>query len=126
MASKTFAPYIGSRIRAARKQAGLSQKELADKLGVTPASISAWEKGKSCPSDKKLDEIKELFHLNNMLEDESNAWTPDFDILALDPEDDIAFFSLADTFPTLSKDSILTLLDIARMMERDNRYTKKQ
>lgn len=38
---------IGGRIRAARKKAGLTQKELADKLGVTSATVSAFENDKT-------------------------------------------------------------------------------
>lgn len=34
-------------IKAARVNAGLSQKQLAEKLGVTPATVSLWERGKS-------------------------------------------------------------------------------
>ena len=33
-------------IRAARINAGMSQRQLAEKLGVTPTTVSAWERGK--------------------------------------------------------------------------------
>jgi len=35
---------FGERIVAAREQAGLSQRELADKLGITQRSLSWWER----------------------------------------------------------------------------------
>ena len=45
---------IGENIRAARKAKGLSQRELAQKLGVTSQNISNWETGFSKPTIKSL------------------------------------------------------------------------
>lgn len=38
-----------ARIREARRAAGLSQQQVADSLGVTCLSVSAWETGKWLP-----------------------------------------------------------------------------
>lgn len=38
---------IGAYIQACRKEAGLTQAELGEKLGVTPQSVSNWERGVS-------------------------------------------------------------------------------
>lgn len=40
---------LGEQIRRARIEKGLTQKQLADLLGVKNNSISDWEKGKSKP-----------------------------------------------------------------------------
>ena len=40
---------IGKRIRKYREDRGLSQKELADKIGVSNSRISNWEKGINRP-----------------------------------------------------------------------------
>lgn len=40
---------IGEKIREARKKAGMSQQELADKLEIKSAGISQWEKDKRTP-----------------------------------------------------------------------------
>ncbi len=45
---------IGERIRQARKQKRLSQKELAAKLTVTQATISQWENGDYAPERNKI------------------------------------------------------------------------
>ena len=44
-------------MKTIRKQKGLSQKDLADRLGVTPAMVSAYENGKRLP---KLQNIKRI------------------------------------------------------------------
>lgn len=45
---------IGKRIRLNRKAAGLTQAELAQKLGIPPQSIGQWERGERQP---KLDTL---------------------------------------------------------------------
>ena len=41
---------LGERIRARRRELGLSQKELAHRLGVTPQAVSRWEKDLAVPT----------------------------------------------------------------------------
>lgn len=45
---------IPNPIRAARKAANLTQKQLAEQLGVTQAAVSTWELGVARPSHKVL------------------------------------------------------------------------
>lgn len=51
-------PINGFSIEDSRKKAGLSQKELAEKLNVNQALISRWERGITRPSDAQLEKIK--------------------------------------------------------------------
>jgi SOS-response transcriptional repressor LexA len=46
-------------IRTARRRAGMKQKELAAKLGVTPATVSHWETGVQFPPDPHRPAIAE-------------------------------------------------------------------
>ena len=48
---------IGERIKAARKQAGMTQQELADRLGISYVGISNWESGKRKPKQETLERI---------------------------------------------------------------------
>lgn len=48
---------IGERIRAARKKAGLTQNELAEKLGISPTGVGQWETGRRTP---KIESIKKI------------------------------------------------------------------
>ena len=45
---------IGENIKMIRKNQGISQKELADKMGVTSSQIYYYEKGLRNPSEKHL------------------------------------------------------------------------
>ena len=44
-----------------RKKAGLTQSDVAKKLGITEASVSQWETGSTHPSTKRLFEIAQLY-----------------------------------------------------------------
>ena len=47
-----------------RKQKGLSQEELANRLNVSRQTISKWEVGESSPDMEKLVAISELFDIS--------------------------------------------------------------
>ena len=49
--------FFGDRIREARKAAGLTQRQLADRLGVSNTSISNWEKGLSRPDADMIQKL---------------------------------------------------------------------
>jgi hypothetical protein len=48
---------LATAIRVARQQAGLSQGELAEGLGVRQSSISQWERGATDPTGRRLVEL---------------------------------------------------------------------
>lgn len=52
---------LGKRIAALRKEKGLTQEELAEKLGVSPQAVSKWENGQSCPDISLLPLLAEFF-----------------------------------------------------------------
>ena len=59
------APGFGAgQIRSLRKKIGLSQKVLADLVGVSRATVSMWEGGKFEPKEEKVKQIAELASVN--------------------------------------------------------------
>lgn len=52
---------LAQRIKALRSMAGLSQTELADKLGVAREDVQDWETGRSAPDIEVLKKLAELF-----------------------------------------------------------------
>lgn len=63
--------HFGKRIAVLRRKAGLSQVDLAEKLGVTSQSVSKWECGNAVPDIDLLLELSHLYNvtINEMLED---------------------------------------------------------
>lgn len=52
---------LGKKIRVHRDELGLTQAELADKLGLTYSSVSQWESGRATPRTPILRQLAELF-----------------------------------------------------------------
>lgn len=48
---------IGNRIQKFRKEKGLTQEELAEKLGVSSQAVSKWENDASCPDISLLPQL---------------------------------------------------------------------
>ena len=53
--------HLGENIRENRRRMGLTQEQLADRLGVSFQSVSRWENGTTYPDMEKLPEIARLF-----------------------------------------------------------------
>ena len=48
---------VGEKIRAVRKEKGLSQKDLAEKTGLSIATIQGYEQGKYKPKIENIQKI---------------------------------------------------------------------
>ena len=71
---------VGIRIRELRKRAGMTQAELAAKIGVTASTVGMYEQGRREPDSAKLVELCNIFgvsvdHLlgNSSIEDTSGS-----------------------------------------------------
>ena len=62
---------IGANIAAQRKQSGLTQAGLAEKLNYSDKAVSKWERGESTPDILTLVQLSELFSIpvNDLLAD---------------------------------------------------------
>ncbi len=55
---------IGLRIAAMRKRAGMSQRELARRLGVSASAVGMYEQGRREPSAEKLVRLAQLLDVS--------------------------------------------------------------
>ena len=53
---------FGNRLKELRKQYNLTQKQLADKLGITKSVVSYYELSERCPSPEILVKLAEIFN----------------------------------------------------------------
>ncbi len=108
---------IGDRIKAKRKEMGLTQLELADKLSVTDRAVSKWEQNEGNPDISILPRIASIFRMSL-----------DYLMTGAEPEKEIVVMSktelcaknddptmIVDFDPNLKKDENgRTLLDYAK------------
>ena len=51
---------MGEIISALRKEKGMTQKELADQMGITDKAVSKWERNLSCPDVTTIPHLAEV------------------------------------------------------------------
>lgn len=66
---------LGERIKAFRKDAGMSQEKVAELVGVSRQAVTKWESGKSAPSTENLFKLAEIFKttVDTLLDSESGG-----------------------------------------------------
>jgi transcriptional regulator with XRE-family HTH domain len=55
---------LGKRIQELRKENNLSQKELAEKIGVSDVAISRWERGTRIPNAENIVNLSNVFKIS--------------------------------------------------------------
>ena len=55
---------FGAFIAQLRREQGLTQKELADKLNVTDKAVSKWESGQGKPDVDNIVKLTEVYHVS--------------------------------------------------------------
>ena len=55
---------LADRIKSLREDIGLTQSDLAKKLGITRSSVNAWEMGISTPSTQYIVELSTIFKVS--------------------------------------------------------------
>ena len=74
---------IGQFIASCRKEQGMTQASLAEKLGITDRAVSKWETGRSLPDSGIMLELCELLHINvNELLSGEKIMTESYDRIA--------------------------------------------
>ncbi|MBQ0070386.1 MAG: helix-turn-helix domain-containing protein [Spirochaetales bacterium] len=55
---------VGQNLKRLRLEAGLTQSQMAEKLGVTDRAVSKWERGLGCPDLSFWPQIADVFHVD--------------------------------------------------------------
>ena len=55
---------LGMMIASLRKENGMTQFELAEKMGVTDKAVSKWERDISCPDVNTIPKLAEVFGIS--------------------------------------------------------------
>ena len=56
--------YQPEKLKARRKELGMTQKEIADQLGITFQAYSAWERGIKEPSKEKVSQLENILNVS--------------------------------------------------------------
>ncbi len=55
---------LGRLLAELRKRENISQKEMAEKLGIVPSTLCKWEQGHNCPDLTYLTQITNILHVS--------------------------------------------------------------
>lgn len=77
--------HLPNNIRVLRSQAGMTQRELADKLGVDQQAIARWESGRVVPRLEAVTALATLFTVSvgdlvTLKASYKLVWEPDFTV----------------------------------------------
>ena len=69
---------LGTMIAELRKQHGMTQLELAEKMGVTDKAVSKWERDLSCPDINSLPNLAQILGVSveELMQTKKEAQTP--------------------------------------------------
>lgn len=106
---------VGERIKAARKQAGLTQKELAERLGLSFQAIAQWENNLRKPKLETLQKIAAalevpIYELMEMTEEQAKLLEVSYNMERV--KDNLAHTDISKFHPDLQKRIPSTLVEL--------------
>lgn len=110
---------VGEKIRQAMREAGLTQRKLADKLGITNPVISVWVTGKRNPKPDTLRRIAQATGKPYSYFMDSDEFAPSVAAIPLTPSNTIQLPILADVpagLPEFSDRDVEMFVDIPRFL----------
>ena len=120
---------IGENIKKARKQAGLTQKELGEKLGVTASAIGQFEKSDNMKSET-IDKIASVLNLPTLYLIYGDAENYNGEALQHDPNYDLSthdkkiYKTVLESLNTLNADGIQKILTYSDDIAGNPKYKK--
>lgn len=115
---------IGHEIAKLREKKGISQKELATILNVSPGAVALWEVNKRCPSLESLVNIADYFNTSMdvfFINDRKNS---DFVPFKIEHKSSQGL-RLLDLFESMNEESQDILFGEARKIIREQRLEEK-
>lgn len=112
---------VGDNIKRLRLQAGLTQEELANKLGVARSSVTQWERGWSQPRMDMIVKIARFFNTtNSAIVDGPESATPTSSTVATNPETLVPLTTLGKVHagPFSDESDITSLIEIPASLLR--------
>lgn len=84
---------LGKKISDLRREKGIKQEEMAERLGVSPQAVSKWENDISCPDIMLLPKIAQLFNvsIDSLLSNEPKKETQILPVEERRNTDDLVF-----------------------------------
>ncbi len=103
---------VGINICRLRKSMGMTQMEMADKLGISFQAVSNWERGVSMPNISKLHELSALFHvsIDGILENKRTSEIAK-NLLKNRPMSDISIEEIQEMAPILHDEQVDILVE---------------
>lgn len=111
---------IGKRIKEARENLGLTQKELADKLGITGSAITNYENNTSHPKEPIMYKLFEVLHCdaNFLFQDEMKKSPAPKEA----GDNDIFADELMNNYKALNREGQRKLVDYSKDLVSGGRY----
>lgn len=111
---------FASRLRQAREQTGLTQLELAEKLGITKSAVGNYENGVSCPKWDVLVQIFDVLHVESNFLYQDSFSPPVSDSVHLTP----AQSALLTSFDQLNEEGQSKVIGYVEDLNRTGYYKK--
>ena len=117
---------FGSNLKELRLQAGMTQKDLAAKIGVTKSVVSYYELSERSPSPEILIKLANVFHVSaDYLLGLDTKSKPMLDISGLDEEDIALLRHVADTLRRKNK-TWISLSIILEMQDENKKVIRNE
>ena len=128
MSEAEYNKLIARNIRYQLSLKGMSQKDIADRLNVSQASVSSWCNGQKMPRMDKIDKMCQIFGClrSDLLEDKSESQLreeSERDTLLQELKENPQVRMLLSSTKDLDEESITLLIDMAKKLRGSYRDT---
>lgn len=116
---------IGNLISKKRKEKSMTQKELAEKLGLTDRAISKWERGLGCPDISYLEDLSKVLGISvvELLRGEEKYETSSDDVIeSIRLSSDITKYNIKNSISIVTTTVIVIIIILLSVFNLTNLY----